>query len=147
LSGTKIQSAAAKHSEKLSQEVKKQNVDVANTKLSKQKIKHYKMIERMINMSTKKEYTIEELEEQYKLAEEKQKALKQQIDQKKKEEEELREAELAKEKESRKKELDEALEKYKTLLRAYMRDYGMYSYSFDDGVFDLFSSKFWNYIT
>ena len=104
------------------------------------------MIERMINMSTKKEYTIEELEAQYKLAEEKRNALKQQIEQKKKEEEELREAQLAKEKDARKKEVDEALEKYKTLLRAYMRDYGAYSYISDDNIFDMFNSKFWNQI-
>jgi hypothetical protein len=37
-------------------------------------------------MATKKEFTIEELEQQYKLVEEKREALKQQIEQKKKEE-------------------------------------------------------------
>lgn len=97
-------------------------------------------------MSTKKEYTIEELEAQYKLAEEKRNALKQQIEQKKREEEELREAKLALEKDARKKEVDEALTKYKTLLKAYMNDYGMYSYASPDDGFDLFSSKFWNSI-
>lgn len=99
----------------------------------------------MINMSTKKEYTIEELEAQYKLADEKRNALKQQIEQKKKEEEELKNAQLAIEKDARRKEVDDALEKYKKLLRAYMRDYGVYSYKSDDS-FDIFNSKFWNYI-
>lgn len=97
-------------------------------------------------MSTKKEYTIEELEVQYKLADEKRNALKQQIEQKKKEEEELRETKLAIEKDARKKEVDEAFEKYKMLLKAYMNDYGVYSYTSDDDIFDMFSSKFWNYI-
>ena len=99
------------------------------------------MIERMIGMSTKKEYTLEELEAQYKTIEENRNALKQQIDQKKKEEKEAREAKLAKEKKARKKEVDEALVKYKTLLRAYMDDYGIYSCVIED---DIFSSKFWN---
>jgi glucose-6-phosphate isomerase len=104
------------------------------------------MIERKINMSTKKEYTIEELEAQYKLAEEKRNALKQQIEQKKKEEEELREAKLVLEKDTRKKEVDEALEKYKKLLKAYIDDYGIYSCTTDGDAFDLFNTKFWNLI-
>lgn len=99
-------------------------------------------------MSTKKEYTIEELEAQYKLAEEKRNALKEQIEQKKREEEELREAKLAKEKDARKKEIDEAFKEYKTLLKAYIDDYGVYSFTTttDDDFVNLFSSKFWNYI-
>ena len=96
-------------------------------------------------MSTKKEYTIEELEAQYKLAEEKQKALKQQIDQKKKEEEELREAELALQQDARKKEVDEAISNCKELIKAYMHDYGLYSFtSTDDDA--IFNSRFWNWI-
>ena len=53
---------------------------------------------------------------------------------------------LKAEKDARKKEVDEALEKYKTLLKAYMDDYGIYSYATDENIFDLFSSKFWNLI-
>jgi hypothetical protein len=53
---------------------------------------------------------------------------------------------LKAEKDARKKEVDEALEKYKTLLKAYMDDYGIYSYAADENIFDLFSSKFWNLI-
>ena len=97
-------------------------------------------------MSTKKEYTIEELEAQYKLAEEKRNALKQQIEQKKKEEEELREAKLVLEKDTRKKEVDEELEKCKKLLKAYIDDYGIYSCTTDGDAFDLFNTKFWNLI-
>ena len=96
-------------------------------------------------MSTKKEYTIEELEAQYKLGEENQKTLKAHIEQKKKEEKEFREAQLALEKETRKKEVDDAIAKCKTLVKAYMHDYGIYSFtSTDDDT--IFSSKFWNWI-
>ena len=97
-------------------------------------------------MSTKKEFTITELEAQYKKNEAEQKALKEQIEQRKKEEKDLIEAKLALEKDARKKEVDDALVKYKQLLRAYMRDYGFYFYNSDDDMFDLFSSKFWNSI-
>ena len=96
-------------------------------------------------MSTKKEYTIEELEAQYKLAEEKRNCLKQQIEQKKKEEEDLRQAQLALQKDARKKEVDDALEKYKKLLTAYIDDYGIYSCA-NENIIDLFNSKFWNSI-
>ena len=92
-------------------------------------------------MSVKKEYTLEELEAQYKLADEHRNTLKQQIEQKKKAEKELRDAHLALEHDKRKKEVDDALEKYKKLLRAYMRDYGSYSYNTNDNIF---SFKFLN---
>ena len=96
-------------------------------------------------MSTKKEYTIEELEAQYKLAEEKRNALKKQIEQRKKEEEELREAQLALEKDARKKEVDEAIANTKMLIKAYINDYGIYSFtsSSDD---EIFNSRFWNWV-
>lgn len=96
-------------------------------------------------MSTKKEYTIEELEAQYKIAEEKTKALKQQIEQKKKEEEELKEAQLALEKEARKKEVDDAIVKCKTLIKEYMHDYGVYSFTSNDDD-EIFNSRFWNWV-
>ena len=96
-------------------------------------------------MSVKKEYTIEELEAQYKLAEANQKALKQQIEQKKKEEKELRESQLAIEKDARKKEVDEAIANCKNLIKKYMHDYGVYSFnSTDDDA--VFNSRFWNWI-
>ena len=96
-------------------------------------------------MSTKKEFTIEELEAQYKQAEESQKVLREQIEQKKKEEKELRESKLALEEETRKKEVDEAISKCKTLVKAYMHDYGVYSFT-SSGDDEIFSSKFWNWI-
>lgn len=96
-------------------------------------------------MATKKEFTIEELEAQYKKTEDAQKVLKAQIEQKKKEEKEIREAQLALEKESRKKEVDEAIAKCKVLIKAYMHDYGIYSYTTDNDN-DVFSSKFWNWV-
>ena len=100
----------------------------------------------MMSMSTKKEYTIEELEAQYNKTEESQRVLKEQIEQKKREEENLRKARLALEKENRKNEVNDAFENYKTLLEAYINDYGVYSYAADENIFDLFSSKFWNLI-
>lgn len=65
---------------------------------------------------------------------------------KKIEEEKTRKAKLEAEKETRKKEVDDALETYKKLLSAYMDDYGIYSGVYEDNIFDLFSSKFWNSI-
>lgn len=96
-------------------------------------------------MSIKKEFTIEELEAQYKQAEESRKALMEQIKQKKKEEKEAREAALAKEKAVRKKEVDEAVAKAIDLVRAWTDDFGIYSYKSDDDN-SIFSSKFWNWI-
>ena len=96
-------------------------------------------------MSAKKEYTMEELEAQYQLAEEKANALKEQIEQRKKEEKEKREAQLTLEHDARKKEVDDALEAYKTLLRAYIRDYNVYSYTYPEDL-NYFGSKFWNKI-
>lgn len=97
-------------------------------------------------MSTKKEFTLAELEEQYKLAEERKNDIKKQIEQKKKEETELRKAKLALEKDQRLKEVDEAFEKYTKLLKAYIDDYGVYPLATNENAFDLFSSKFWNMI-
>ena len=96
-------------------------------------------------MSTKKEFTIKELEEQYKLIEESQKLLMEQINQKKREEKEAKEAAIAKKKASRKKEVDEAVAKAIDLVRAWTDDFGIYSYKSDDDN-SIFSSKFWNWI-
>ena len=65
---------------------------------------------------------------------------------KKIEEEKAKKAKLESEKETRKKEIDEAFQKYVRLFRAYIDDYGIYSGTIDENVFDLFSSKFWNLI-
>jgi len=93
----------------------------------------------------KRELTVAELEEQYKKAEESQKALREQIEKKKKEEKEFKETKLKAEKEARKKELDDAVECCRKLLRNYINDYGAYSIMSDD-MNDIFNSKFWNWI-
>lgn len=95
-------------------------------------------------MATKKEYTIEELEAQYKMAEENQKALKNEIEKRKKEEAKLRDAKLAAEKDARKAEVDASIAHCKELIKKYMNDYGIYSFHTDDD--SIFSSKFWNMI-
>ena len=64
---------------------------------------------------------------------------------KKIEEEKAKKAKLDAEKELRKKEVDDALQNYKKLLTSYMNDYGIYSFKSDDD-FDIFNSKFWNWI-
>lgn len=96
-------------------------------------------------MSTKKEYTIEELTQQCEEAKKNFERLNKLIEEKKREEKELREAQLALEKYTRKKEVDDAIAKCKALVKAYMHDYGIYSFSSTDGD-SIFSSKFWNCI-
>lgn len=66
-----------------------------------------------------REATLEELENEYK-------ALGEKIQKKRQDEEEKKKAELAKAKEIRKKELDEARDHYINLLQAYLRDYNSY---------------------
>ena len=96
-------------------------------------------------MATKK-INIEELKAQCLEAEKNYKDLQSQLAKAEKEEKEQRAAKLAQERDSRKKEVDEALATCKALLREYMRDYGTYFCSSDDDIFDMFNSKFWNAI-
>ncbi len=96
-------------------------------------------------MATKKT-NISELEQQCLEAKKNFELLQKQLEVAKKEEEEEKRAKLEAEKATRKKEIDDAFETYKKLLTAYMDDYGVYSGVYEDGVFDLFSSKFWNSI-
>ena len=70
-------------------------------------------------MYNEKELTIEELEAEYTHLGEK-------IKQRKQDEADRKRAELALAKETRKKELDEAKERYYELLHAYLRDYHSY---------------------
>ena len=64
---------------------------------------------------------------------------------KKQEEKKLQEAKLAAEKEKRKNEVDNAIANCKALIKAYINDYGIYSFtSTNDDAF--FSSKFWNMV-
>lgn len=76
---------------------------------------------------TKREMTIEELEKEYAKITEERQNIEKTLKQKKQDEEEHRIAQLALEKEKRKKEVDEALNNYHTLVNAYIRDYGSYS--------------------
>ena len=63
-------------------------------------------------------------------------------DKKKREEEEHKRAELALQKETRKKEIEDALDNYKKLLKAYIEDYGSISItSNSDDWFSLFDTK------
>lgn len=78
-------------------------------------------------MEKNKKFTIEELEKSYQEHQAEADALKQKIAKMKKEAEEKKKAQLALEKENRKKEVDEAYENYNTLLKAYIEDYGTYS--------------------
>ena len=94
-------------------------------------------------MANKKDFTIEELVQAYEEAKTNCEALRTKIEQVKQEEEDRRKAELALEKESRKKEVDEALKHYNELLRAYLTDYGAYhSKEFSDD-FAWYPNKFW----
>ena len=86
-----------------------------------------------------KDLTIEELEKQYAEITEQYKTIGEQLQQKKQDEEDRRKAQLALEQEKRKKEVDEALDKYYALLDAYIKDYGRYSTKrVKDGLADSF---------
>ena len=67
----------------------------------------------------KKDFTLDELKEQYK-------TLGEQIEKREKEEEESRKAKLEEEKSARKAEVDLAEKTYRELLSAYVKDYGRY---------------------
>ena len=77
-------------------------------------------------MPNKKDLTIEELTKQCEEAKKNFETLSEQLKKAKKEEQERREAQLALEKETRKKEVDDALANYRTLVNAYIKDYGVY---------------------
>lgn len=96
-------------------------------------------------MANKKEYTIEELQIQCEEAKKNFENLQKLIEEKEREEEELREAKLALEKDARKAEVDQAIVKCKTLIKAYMHDYGVYSFT-SSGDDEIFNSRFWNWI-
>lgn len=91
------------------------------------------MIERNVIMENKN-YSIEELEEKYKACIHQSEMIRKQIDEKKKEEE----MKLAKIKDTRKKEIDQAIETARELISAYNKDYG--TYSFEDDNEDIYHS-------
>ena len=86
-------------------------------------------------MASKKDFTIEELKKMYENALKESNSLGEMLKQKEKEEEERRQAQLALEKETRKKEVDEAFEAYNKLLKEYIEDYGTYSMKTDTSWF------------
>lgn len=75
----------------------------------------------------KKPINIEELTKQTEDAKKTFEALNEQLTKAKQEEADRRKAQLALEKETRKKEVEEAFDKYNQLLQDYIRDYGSYS--------------------
>ena len=84
-----------------------------------------------------RELAIEELEEQYKKIAEEYDTLGKQLKERKRKEAELKEAALKSEQETRKKEIDDAFNKYKTLLSTYVKDYGSYSTSTSESFKDI----------
>ena len=77
----------------------------------------------------KREMTIEELESRFAEISKERQLIEERLKQKKQEEEDRRTAQLALDKESRKKEVEEALEHYNKLIKAYIKDYGFISIS------------------
>lgn len=77
--------------------------------------------------NAKRELTLDELKKQLSKLGEEYSNLNEIIKKREVEEEDRKKAQLALEKETRKNEVDEALEKYIDLLHAYLEDYGSYS--------------------
>ena len=77
--------------------------------------------------NAKRELTLDELKKQLSKIGEEYSNLNEIIKKREVEEEDRKRAQLALEKETRKKEVDEALEKYRDLLHTYLEDYGSYS--------------------
>lgn len=100
-----------------------------------------------MNEDTKKELTIEELEEQYKKTEEQYKVLGNQLKQKKKEEEDRKQKQLSLEKETRYKEIEEASDHLNQLIKNYTKDYGSFSFkrSYSKDNEDDLSSYLWRW--
>jgi predicted nucleic acid-binding Zn-ribbon protein len=97
------------------------------------------MIERDDVMSNKK-FNIEELEKQYLETEMHLEDIREQLNKAKKKEEEMKQEKLRVEKEARKKELDEAFEKWDKLRKEFIRDYGCYSTSASESFKDIDST-------
>lgn len=92
-------------------------------------------------MANKKDYTIEELQKLYEDAKKNFETIGEQLTIAKKEEEDRKKAELALKKETRKKEVDDAITNAKNLLEAYIKDYGKYSSEYDSNTLNpLFKS-------
>lgn len=83
---------------------------------------------------------VEELTRQYEEAKKNCEAINEQLKLAQQEDEEKKKAQLALEKESRKKEVDDAFENYHKLLKAYIEDYGSYAQTTET---DWFPNSFW----
>lgn len=94
-------------------------------------------------MANKKDFTIEELEKYYQERKAETDDLKKMIEEMKKEEADRKKAQLELEKDNRKKEVDDAFQKYSELLKAYIKDYGSYKVVTSDEDLDWFPNKFW----
>jgi heterodisulfide reductase subunit C len=94
----------------------------------------------MIFMVDTKDFTVEELKKMHEDLIQESNTIGEMLKKKMQEEEERKEAQLALEKESRKKEVDDAWEKYHKLLKAYIEDYGSYAQTTDT---DWFPNSFW----
>ena len=79
-------------------------------------------------MATKKEYTIEELEQQYLEAEKNYNLVRNKLEAAKKEEEEIKKAKLTAEKEVRYKEVIDAYDNFEELKNKFVEDYGAFSF-------------------
>lgn len=97
--------------------------------------------------NAKREMTLEELEKEYAKATEEYYNLEKQLKQKQQEEKDRRTAQLAVDKEKRKKEVEEAYNHYSKLVKAYIKDYGSISITdtLDDigSIFDLKPFRGW----
>lgn len=95
-------------------------------------------------MSDKK-LTTEELAKQVEEARKTFDNLSKQLQEQKKEEEKRKQAELALVKEARKKEVEDALDNYRELVKAYIEDYGSFSINVDTDKWSPFFSKLHNW--
>ena len=93
-------------------------------------------------MENKKDLTVEELQQQCEEAKKNFETLNKQLKKAQQDEEDRRKAKLALEKENRKNELEEAFNKYMSLLKAYIKDYGSYHTTYPDNL-DLLFDKAW----
>ncbi len=94
-------------------------------------------------MDKKKELTSEEIKQQYEEAKKVFEELGVQLRIAQQKEEEQRKAKLALEKENRKKEVDKAFEKYNTLVKAYIKDYGSYTTITSTNDYNWWPNSFW----
>jgi predicted RNase H-like nuclease (RuvC/YqgF family) len=82
-------------------------------------------------MDKNKDFAIEELARQCEEAKKNFETLNEQLQKARQEEENKKRARLAHDKETRKKEVEEAIQHAESLVRAYTKDYGVFSYGYE----------------